>query len=261
MRGRHIKKKTFADHVGSVSLILGILCILYFVLLHVGLNTIVAFNLFWLGLGGALIGLYFVLRLLSKQHKGAQRGLAAAVTAFAALALALVIFVEARIVAAGFASPAPGARYMLVLGARVRPTGPSVLLEFRLDKAEEYLLANPDTVAILCGGQGADEPMTEAQAMYDDLIRRGIDAERLIMEDKSANTEQNITNAMALMEDTTSPVVITTTGYHVYRALREARRLGLENVSGNPARCAWYTPLNYYAREFFAVMRDWLLKR
>ena len=262
-KGKHLKKNKpgFAGVVERVSLFLGVCCALYFVLLTVGLRTVTAFNLFWLGLGGGLIALYVVLRALRARHGKARGRLACAAAVAAALALAVFIFVEAQIVAAGMTTPAPGAKYMLVLGARVRPTGPSVLLQFRLDKAEEYLSANPDTVAILCGGQGGDEPMTEAQAMYDDLIRRGVDPSRLIMEDKSVNTEQNITGAMALMEDTSSPVVITTTNYHLYRACREARRLGLTDVSGNPARCAWYTPLNYYTREFFAVLRDWLLKR
>ena len=239
----------------------GVLCLLYFAVLFIGLNTVTAFNLFWVGLGLALIAMGAVIRLVNRKNRTAARRLSMAVIVAAALVLALVVFVEARVIAGSLSQPEPGARYMLVLGARVKPEGPSVLLGFRIDKAAEYLNDNPDTVAILCGGQGDDEPMSEAQAMYEGLTERGIDPARLIIEDRSVNTEGNINNAMELIDDADAPVVITTTGYHVYRALWEARRQGLTNVSGNPARCAWFTPLNYYAREFFAVLRDWIFKR
>ena len=100
--------------------------------------------------------------------------------------------------------------------------------------------------------------MSEAQAIYDGLVERGIDGARLRVEDKSTNTEENIAFAKAFIEDESAPVVITTTGYHLYRAMNMARAQGLQNVSGNASACAWVTPLNYYTREFFAVLRDWI---
>ena len=97
--------------------------------------------------------------------------------------------------------------------------------------------------------------------MYEGLIKMGIDETRLIREDKSTSTEENIAFAKAFIEKEDPSVVITTTGYHLYRALNTARTLGLENVTGNPSGCAWITPLNYYTREFFAVARDWIVAR
>ena len=84
-------------------------------------------------------------------------------------------------------SAAPQAEYYLVLGALVNPNGqPSAALAARCDTAIAVLNVNPGSQAILCGGQGGDEPRTEAAAMQDYMIAHGADAERLILENKSS---------------------------------------------------------------------------
>lgn len=82
--------------------------------------------------------------------------------------------------------------YIVVLGAQLKTTGPSRVLQYRLDTAYEYLTAHPDTKVIVSGGQGSNEPASEAQGMCDYLVKRGIEPDRIILEDKSVNTEQNI---------------------------------------------------------------------
>ena len=241
--------------------IAGVCSLAYYAALLLYLGFGLNFALFWAALGLLCLGLSWALGRVGKKSRKAQKRLSAALAALIAAALAVFIGVTARVVAGSFAKPAPNADYMLVLGARVKETGPSVLLEFRIEKAAEYLAANENTVAILCGGQGANEPMSEAQSMYEGLVARGIDPNRLVIEDRSTSTEENIAFAKAFISDEAAPVVITTTGYHIYRALQTARSLGLKNVTGNPSRCAWITPVNYYTREFFAVARDWIAAR
>ncbi len=241
--------------------IAGVCSLVYYGILVPYLGVSVSFALFWVGLGLLCLGLSWLLGILGKKSRKAQKRVSAVLAVLIAVSLAVFIGVTGTIAAGSRAQPAPAADYMLVLGARVKENGPSVLLSFRIDKAAEYLAANENTVAILCGGQGANEPMSEARAMYEGLIGRGIDASRLVMEDRSTSTEENIAFAKAFMSGENPSVVITTTGYHIYRALQTARSLGLENVTGNPARCAWATPLNYYTREFFAVARDWVFAR
>ena len=246
----------------GVRVMIGLLCviggvsILYYFMLAAYLGFKVGFELFWLALGGLCLGTAFVLSRLSP---AAARVLSIALGVIMAAALAVVISVECRIVSGSLAAPEPNADYVVVLGARVKDNGPSRLLNERIAKAAEYLRANENTVAILCGGQGSDEPMTEAQAMYEALIARGIDAERLLIEDQSTNTTENLRNAAAMMTSKDASVVVTTTGYHMYRALQAAQEQGLTHVSGNPSACARLTLVNYYMREFFAVARNFIL--
>ena len=237
--------------------IAGVASLVYYLLLLPYLGFSVSFPLFWIALGAVCLALDGLLRFIGKRSRRAQKRVSAVLAVLIAAALVLFVGVTGQIVSASLSRPAPDADYMLVLGARVKENGPSILLSYRIDRAADYLNENEKTVAILCGGQGSNEPMSEAQAMYDGLVERGIDGARLRMEDKSTSTEENIEFAKAFMEKENPSVVITTTGYHLYRALNTARALGLENVTGNPSECAWITPLNYYTREFFAVMRDW----
>ena len=80
------------------------------------------------------------------------------------------------------------ADYLIVLGAAVHGDTPSLSLVERLRAAKDYLDAHPNTVAIVSGGQGSGENMSEAQAMYDWLCKSGIDPDRIIKEDKAVST-------------------------------------------------------------------------
>lgn len=135
------------------------------------------------------------------------------------------------------------ADYYIVLGALVNPDGqPSAALAARCDTAAELLAANPNSKAVLCGGQGGNEPCTEADAMYTYLTEQlGVDAMRLMREDQSTNTIENLQNARALIEaaetrtheDYTAAVV--TSDYHLARAKVLLRRAGYAEGLGIPA--------------------------
>ena len=92
-------------------------------------------------------------------------------------------------------------RLMVILGCQVKPWGPSILLQDRLDKALDYLEEHPDVQVVVSGGQGPDEPTTEAQAMYDYLVEYGVEPERIWQEDQSHNTWQNVRYTLALLEE------------------------------------------------------------
>ena len=150
-----------------------------------------------------------------------------------------------------------GLDYIIVLGAQVRKDGPSPVLKYRLDKAVEYLNENPDTVCIVSGGQGSNEPWTEAEGMAQYLQEKGIDTARILTEDQSQTTEQNITNSKMLMKEGAS-VGIVTNNFHVFRALQIAKKYGLSDVCGIAADSTpKYLP-NNMLREFFGEMK-WLL--
>ena len=83
-------------------------------------------------------------------------------------------------------------RTVLVLGCEVRGLRPSPMLSARIDSAYDYLTAHPEAVCVACGGMADDEIISEAQCIRDELVRRGIDPQRIYMEEKSENTAQNI---------------------------------------------------------------------
>lgn len=151
-----------------------------------------------------------------------------------------------------------GADYAVVLGAGVNGTTPSASLSARLRAAEEYARSNPDTILILSGGQGGGESITEAQCMYNWLTNRGIDADRLILEERSGSTEENLAFSAEIIfgrePDFDGRICVVTESYHLCRAKLYAHRAGLERVVGQGA----YTGLPvltgiYYLRECVAL--------
>lgn len=146
------------------------------------------------------------------------------------------------------------AEYLLVLGARVYEDGrPSAALAARLDTAFDFMREHKNVRAILCGGQGSNEPRPEAEAMYDYMIARGMDAERLLIEDRSNNTIQNIENARALIGDGHRTAVITS-DYHLARARVLMERGGLDGY-GIPAPTPYPAQrLSVHCREYSSIV-------
>lgn len=156
---------------------------------------------------------------------------------------------------------------VIVLGAGVNGSTPSLALTTRLDAAADYLKEHPDIPAVLSGGQGQGEEITEAQAMYQYLTKHGISADRLILEERSASTEQNFAYSKELLEENgigteTAVIAVVTNDFHLCRARILAERAGLYHTAGVPAKLPWaWLSANYYAREYFALMETLLLKR
>lgn len=135
------------------------------------------------------------------------------------------------------------ADYYIVLGALVNPDGqPSAALAARCDTAAELLSANPGSKAVLCGGQGSNEPCTEADAMFAYLTeKKGVDPARLLREDASTNTIENLENSRALIQTADARdhadyiAAVITSDYHLARAKMLMRRAGYAEGLGIPA--------------------------
>ncbi|MCH5261740.1 MAG: YdcF family protein [Lachnospiraceae bacterium] len=146
--------------------------------------------------------------------------------------------------------------YIIVLGAQMKPAGPSAVLKFRLDAAYDYLTENENTICILSGGQGSNEPCSEAEGMYQYLVEKGIAPERLMKEEQSTDTSENIAYSMALIGRNDVSVGIVTNNFHVFRGVHLAKAAGVQDVCGIAARSNVWFQLNNMVREFFGIMKD-----
>lgn len=176
----------------------------------------------------------------------------------AGIALFTIYAITATCAMLYFSTIAPEENSTLItLGAMVNKNGvPSGSLNARINASYDYLLQNKSAVDILSGGQGENECMTEAQCMFDCLTAKGIDKDRLIMENKSTNTESNIKNSYKIIEEKNLPknIAIATDSYHQLRARIIANKLG---IKGRIGAVNSKTPLSvlptYYVREWFAL--------
>lgn len=119
--------------------------------------------------------------------------------------------------------------YLIILGAKVKPGGIlSLSLKNRMDTAIPYLQQHPKVKVIVSGGQGADEEQTEASAMYDYLVRSGIDDSRILIEDRSTSTYQNLSFSKELLPTNVRELTIVSNDFHLRRATYLANTLGFE---------------------------------
>lgn len=181
-------------------------------------------------------------------------------TAIAAVALVMaVIFGIAAVETIGMIRAAcnqpPENTTAVVLGCSVRGTKPSTVLEERMDAAYDYLIENPEAYCVLSGGQGRGEDISEAECMYRYLTERGIEEQRLICEDKSTTTEENLQFSKELLEERGiyGDITIVTSEFHAYRAAKMAEHLGMSSYSTPSHTFFVYLP-TYYVRELYGIL-------
>lgn len=183
--------------------------------------------------------------------------------AILALVLIPLVMIEACVIhEGGKVPPQEGADAVIVLGAGVNGTQPSLSLRTRLDAAADYLTANPDIPAVLTGGQGYGEEITEAACMYDYPTEHGVDADRLILEEAASNTAENFAFSRELLKEagvdpSADTVAVVTNDFHIARAKLLAARNGYGHAVGVPAELPWiHLEINYYLREAFAMVKS-----
>ena len=177
--------------------------------------------------------------------------------------------------------------YIIILGSGLRSDGTvTPLLKSRADRAIRFAKqqkekTGKDLIFVGSGGQGADEVISEAQAIANYLISQGIDKEKILLEEKSCSTYENMKFSKEVILDhynkqtaenrdntgNTSAqkvpapefgkdikVAFSTTDYHVFRSGRFAYKLGM-NAQGVGAHTKWYFYINALIREFAANMK------
>jgi uncharacterized SAM-binding protein YcdF (DUF218 family) len=175
------------------------------------------------------------------------------------LGVAVVLFcvMEGFLLKAGNTQPSGSPDAVIVLGAGVNGSKPSLVLQSRINAAADYLKKYPDIPVVLSGGRGPGESVSEASAIYHGLVKKGIDTRRLILDETSFSTSENIKNSLQLLKKridlSQSTIALVTSDFHVYRACSLCESMGVHAI-GVPAKLSWWwLDANYYTREAFAV--------
>ena len=157
--------------------IISIIFIIYGLIVISLIGTNRLFNLFYL-----ISGITLLLFVLS--YEKIDQRIAKALLIFLGFIFLCFILMEIRIISYAHSTPEKNADYLIILGSQIRETGPSMDYQARLDSAYEYLKENQNTKVICTGGQGYNEPMSEAEGGAEYLKKKGISENRIILEDK-----------------------------------------------------------------------------
>lgn len=214
---------------------------------------------------GILLIAYAIYRLIRRKPLFGNRILRIIATVIVCIGVLSFVAVQALIISYAH-TPVPDdeRNFVIVPGAGIFPDGRLTLtLKNRLDTAYGYLVDHENAVCMVTGSQGRDEPVAEAQAMKQYLQSRGIDPTRIVMEDRSFSTYENMQNASALMDelypDKQKTAVIVTSDFHMYRSLGFAAESGMD-AAGLSAPTPTHVVIPCYMREYLAVVNTWLFR-
>lgn len=207
----------------------------------------------------AIIGAYFV---LSMKDTLLFKKLRIILTVLVSVLVIVMTISEIPVISYMHKREKAESNICIVLGAGVHGKNPSRVLNQRINAAYDFLTENPDAIAILSGGQGPGEDITEAQCMKERLISKGIDENRLYLEDKSTSTEENMKFSKKLIDEIapgTTKVTVISSDTHLYRACFIAKENGFE-PKGYYAYTDYHVlRFTYMLREGVAVWKEWIL--
>ena len=250
------------EFIGKMSIVIGILSLIYFI---VAKGYAITFANFFAVLGIILIAFGFF-EIFADKDAIMKRvpWLIYATRGIFLIFIVSFIIIESLVIYNGAKKDTVRADYMVILGAMVRGNAPSMILNERLEVGLEYAKNHPEIKIILSGGQGPGEDISEAEAMKRYLINHGIEKNRLIKEDKSKSTMENLkfTKSIIAKLDNKENInlLIVTSDSHMFRAKFLAKRNGFKAL-GIPANTMLALKPTYYIREYFGVIKSFLLDK
>lgn len=256
-----------------------IVCLLYYAVIAVysGLGT--SFSLFWPFLAAFFLCLAVGWKIYERKKDLIPLWIPVSLGTVLAACGLIFLITELCIVWGAVTARAEAADYVIVLGAKAEDGEPGNSLKTRLDRAVSYSVKHPNTVLILSGGKGGDESVSEARVMYDYLKERGVLTERMLLEDQSSSTAENILFSCKVIErqeyykDQMARVhlreqyharsewdevrvAVLTDNYHQFRARAIAKKQGIANPAGIAASGDPVLAVHMWIREGFAVLKD-----
>ncbi len=255
--------KPFLKRKSTVLLIILILAsVIQYILFHLSTGTLL------LILITLITAAHISLKYLKKHHPGKLTKILSEVYRAGLLVVGVLSIIILTLVARPIkecrqldSQKIKSAGSMIILGAGLEGDQVSKRLKLRLDKALEVLMLNDDMMVIVSGGQGKDELISEAEAMKRHLIKNGIDASRIIKEDRSTSTYENFLFSKTKYEAMKIPekVLIVTSDFHVFRSQMIAKSLGFQSEA-LCSKSELHVLSNYMIREIPAVVNDFLKK-
>lgn len=283
-----IRQKDKRNREGSQSVITVILAILsglsavygIITFLYSGINTV----WLWAGLTAFFGALTWGNHYYLLHKKTVPMWIPVSAATFCCACLAIFVIIEGLIFLNASGNPVQNLDYVIVLGARVKKDGISRSLKERLDTAIQYSEENPETVFVLSGGKGQDEPVTEAEAMRDYMVYNGISPDRILLETHSTSTVENIAYSRLVIEedrakrknrqeqksetimfsgsdivmapDKPTQVGILTSDFHIFRAKKIAKEWGIKDAAGIPSPSDPVLFVHQCVREALAIFKD-----
>ncbi|MCT4509968.1 MAG: YdcF family protein [Tepidibacter sp.] len=180
------------------------------------------------------------------------------------ISMSSFIMIEGLIIINGQEDKQYDVDYLVVLGSGLWGDALSPTLLGRMNKALEFIDNNPDTKIVVCGGQGIGENLPEAEAMSDYLVLNGVNKNKIIQEDKSTSTLENLKFAKKILSDLDGKnnhiIMIVTNEFHLFRSKFIAKRLGFTPY-GLPSKTINTIAPKYFIREYFAVVKSFAFDR
>lgn len=238
-----------------------VLCLLYFIIIIVYSGIGTSFAIVWLLLAAFFGATGYGFRYYQKYPEKLVLWVPVSLVTLCASGILILLVVQVLMFGRVPVTAEPNLDYVIVLGAGIRNDGISNTLRLRLDKAAEYALQNPETILVLSGGQGSDEPETEARAMQTYLLSHSVPAEQLMLEERSANTAENIAYSKLLLEQQYTKsrpmrVGLLTSNFHLFRAGKIAGKQGLSGVYPIAAESDRVLFIHYCVRDCVAILKD-----
>ena len=265
--------------------LIAVCCIIYYIVIVIYSGITTSFSLIWLMFAAISVLLAAGWEAYIKHKDKIPLWIPVSVVTMCCTGILVFMVVEILVFTGVTVRDTSNLDYVIVLGARVKESGISKSLKKRLDKAIEYMDKNPGTVLVLSGGQGSDEPVSEAAAMRDYLIYNGIRDEQLILDIRSFSTVENIAySRVAIEEDQAkkkarrlnSPGIVVpgafeevpdkpirvgvlTSDFHVFRAQQIAKKWGIPDIYGISCGSDPVLFIHFCVRECAAILKDKLV--
>jgi uncharacterized SAM-binding protein YcdF (DUF218 family) len=261
MRFKRRKGEMKLSNLKKLFIFLGIINILYYVICI----SIFGANINFVGFFFCL-GCIFIIAALIKDKINIKNNnkIFVIIKVLVSVILISFIFVETNIIYNSRTSLKTKPDYILVLGAGIRGKTMLLVQLQRTETALEYIKKYPEAKIIVSGGRGPGEDISEAEAMKEYLVKKGVNSDSIIKEEKSKNTIENMKYSHNILKNIDKrkniSVAVVTSNFHVFRAKFLAKRAGI-NAEGIAAPVNYILVPNYYVREYFGVIKSFFLDK